>query len=281
MESQSDDEEDPLTTRPVVDPHPSPVQKRKVSLDPTGSSPPFLGTTAQSPAKMRHGSPYPMAPGLFQGAGEYGRDPAVMRRQKDTPGISAQGNGSWDHPVPPMVSPHQRYPPMIPPHYRHPHPHTSSFGNGPGHPGSNLMRQVPGNSFQREYGRHGPPPPPLHQNQLRNGPFRPHANVMLSRREAAGPECPTSADLEAEEDIMQTLTRKKRANTVATFPSKLHKILSDPKYCDYVDWLPHGRAWRILKPKGFETDVLPVYFRSKRYASFMRQVCFLLIVNID
>jgi len=56
------------------------------------------------------------------------------------------------------------------------------------------------------------------------------------------------------------------------FPVKLHYILSHPKYQDCVAWLHHGRAWRILKPKAFEKGVIPRFFRSAKYASFMRQV---------
>lgn len=56
------------------------------------------------------------------------------------------------------------------------------------------------------------------------------------------------------------------------FPVKLHYILSNPKYQDCVAWLPHGRGWRILKPKAFEKRLIPKFFRSAKYASFMRQV---------
>ena len=56
------------------------------------------------------------------------------------------------------------------------------------------------------------------------------------------------------------------------FPVKLHYILSNPKYQDCVAWLPHGRAWRVLKPKAFERRIIPKFFRSEKYASFMRQV---------
>lgn len=56
------------------------------------------------------------------------------------------------------------------------------------------------------------------------------------------------------------------------FPVKLHYILSNPKYQDCVAWLAHGRAWRVLKPKAFERRIIPKFFRSAKYASFMRQV---------
>jgi len=58
------------------------------------------------------------------------------------------------------------------------------------------------------------------------------------------------------------------------FPCKLHEILSSPKYQDLIAWLPHGRAWRVLKPKVFEEKIIPKFFRSSKYASFMRQVGF-------
>ena len=56
------------------------------------------------------------------------------------------------------------------------------------------------------------------------------------------------------------------------FPSKLHEILSSPEFQDLITWLPHGRAWRVLKPKVFEEKIIPKFFRSSKYASFMRQV---------
>ena len=57
-----------------------------------------------------------------------------------------------------------------------------------------------------------------------------------------------------------------------TFPVKLHMILSYPACNEYLRWCDHGRAWIITKPKDFEADVLPKFFRSAKLASFMRQV---------
>jgi hypothetical protein len=70
----------------------------------------------------------------------------------------------------------------------------------------------------------------------------------------------------------QAKKRKERAPSSTSFPSKLYSILANPAYKDYIAWLPHGRAWRVLKPKAFEEFVIPKFFRSDRYASFMRQV---------
>ena len=56
------------------------------------------------------------------------------------------------------------------------------------------------------------------------------------------------------------------------FPMKLHSILSHPEFRDMISWMPHGRSWRVLKPKAFEERVIPLYFRHGQYSSFARQV---------
>lgn len=58
----------------------------------------------------------------------------------------------------------------------------------------------------------------------------------------------------------------------ASFPQKLHEILSNPEYNEMIAWMPHGKSWRILKPSAFENVVIPLHFRHSKYASFMRQV---------
>ena len=57
-----------------------------------------------------------------------------------------------------------------------------------------------------------------------------------------------------------------------SFPSKLHKILSNPMFFHIISWLPHGRSWRIVQPELFEQKVIPLYYRHRNLASFMRQV---------
>lgn len=59
-----------------------------------------------------------------------------------------------------------------------------------------------------------------------------------------------------------------------SFPVKLHKMLSNPSYRQYITWLPHGRAFKIRSTKGLEQEVLSKFFRSGRYESFMRQVSY-------
>jgi HSF-type DNA-binding len=56
------------------------------------------------------------------------------------------------------------------------------------------------------------------------------------------------------------------------FPYKLHQLISNPEYHEYITWLPHGRAWKILKRKQFERVAIPRHFKHGKLSSFMRQV---------
>lgn len=58
---------------------------------------------------------------------------------------------------------------------------------------------------------------------------------------------------------------------VPNFPAKMHSILSRKELSDIVAWLPHGRSWRILKPREFEVKVIPTYFEHAKFSSFIRQ----------
>lgn len=35
--------------------------------------------------------------------------------------------------------------------------------------------------------------------------------------------------------------------------------------------MPHGRSWRVLKPREFEVKVIPTYFEHSKFSSFIRQ----------
>ena len=60
--------------------------------------------------------------------------------------------------------------------------------------------------------------------------------------------------MEADPDPLTPLTPPGR---VPNFPAKMHAILSRPDFQDIVAWLPHGRSWRVLKPREFEVKVIP------------------------
>ncbi|CAB9526264.1 stress transcription factor A [Seminavis robusta] len=58
---------------------------------------------------------------------------------------------------------------------------------------------------------------------------------------------------------------------VPNFPAKMHAILSRTDLRGIVTWQPHGRAWRVLKPREFEVKVLPKFFEHAKFSSFVRQ----------
>ena len=57
-----------------------------------------------------------------------------------------------------------------------------------------------------------------------------------------------------------------------SFPMKLYKILCHPEYCHTIDWMPHGRSWKVLDREVFLSVIFPQYFAQTRYESFVRQV---------
>ena len=56
-----------------------------------------------------------------------------------------------------------------------------------------------------------------------------------------------------------------------SFLIKLHAILN--KYSKYVGWLPHGRSFRVIVPKRFETHVLPEFSKvQNRRHTFIKHL---------
>lgn len=62
------------------------------------------------------------------------------------------------------------------------------------------------------------------------------------------------------------------------FPQRLMAILADASLSDVVSWLPHGRAFVIVRPDVFTEKVLPKYLppvdsrSSTKYPSFTRKL---------
>ena len=62
-----------------------------------------------------------------------------------------------------------------------------------------------------------------------------------------------------------------------TFPQRLMELLEGP-YADVISWLPHGRAFVVLRPDVFSETILPRYFQcadiraSTKYPSFTRKL---------
>jgi hypothetical protein len=68
------------------------------------------------------------------------------------------------------------------------------------------------------------------------------------------------------------LSKRGKRSSLHTFPHRLHAIISNPEYSEYITWLPNGYAWKIIQRKQFEATVIPRHFRHGRFTSFMRQV---------
>jgi len=57
------------------------------------------------------------------------------------------------------------------------------------------------------------------------------------------------------------------------FPARLHDLLTfDEGISDIITWLPHGRAWIVLKKPDFVEKVAPSHFSISKFESFTRQV---------
>lgn len=56
------------------------------------------------------------------------------------------------------------------------------------------------------------------------------------------------------------------------FPVKLHRIVSDPMNAHIITWLPHGRAFKVIRRDELIRDVIPGYFVCSKYESFTRQL---------
>lgn len=50
------------------------------------------------------------------------------------------------------------------------------------------------------------------------------------------------------------------------FPTKLYALLSQPQLSSIITWMPHGRSWKVLKPRIFETSILPGKFERESFS---------------
>lgn len=58
-----------------------------------------------------------------------------------------------------------------------------------------------------------------------------------------------------------------------SFNQKVHHMVSQKDFSNWIAWQPHGRAFRVVVPKKLEqAKVLQKYFGHNRYSSFLRQL---------
>lgn len=97
---------------------------------------------------------------------------------------------------------------------------------------------------------------------------------------------PTSEDAVVSDDEGAKKRSSESASSVTTvptskreiFPQRLMAILNDPTLSDIISWLPHGRAFVIIRPDVLTGTVLPKYLppvdarSSTKYPSFTRKL---------
>jgi hypothetical protein len=70
--------------------------------------------------------------------------------------------------------------------------------------------------------------------------------------------------------------RRRTGGIIVTFPYKLRAMLDgvekDAEMSHFVSWNPEGTVFIIRKPREFAAVVLPIYFRTGKFASFQRQL---------
>jgi len=69
-------------------------------------------------------------------------------------------------------------------------------------------------------------------------------------------------------------TRRNRGGVTEPFPEKLHRMLEQTERegrRDIVSFFSHGRAFAIHKPKKFQDEIMPRFFKQTRLTSFQRQ----------
>mmetsp|Transcript_46616 Transcript_46616/g.113581 ORF Transcript_46616/g.113581 Transcript_46616/m.113581 type:complete len:243 (-) Transcript_46616:1246-1974(-) len=77
------------------------------------------------------------------------------------------------------------------------------------------------------------------------------------------------------DDPLQQQKKKRRGGVSISFPMKLHAVLEQidtDGYSSILSWQPHGRSFKIHKPREFTEYVMPHYFRQSKLTSFQRQL---------
>jgi hypothetical protein len=66
-----------------------------------------------------------------------------------------------------------------------------------------------------------------------------------------------------------TTTGELDSTYTSSFPYKLYQLLAAPENHDAVNWLSHGKAFRVEDPYRFSNEIVPHYFKRKLLLSYL------------
>lgn len=109
-----------------------------------------------------------------------------------------------------------------------------------------------------------------------------HSSASVVRETGSAAPIPAFAPATNEEPGVKSTSAATRlpelnfqSRLKCTFPEKIYSMLEavdDQGQTDVISFVADGSAFMIHNPTAFETDVLPLYFSSKRMSSFQRQL---------
>lgn len=96
------------------------------------------------------------------------------------------------------------------------------------------------------------------------------AAEVLAKLSSGGDSC----DEKHENAKNLEVDEKKNSEPAAAerFPKTLWKVLSDENNSNVIAWLANGRGFSVYNRKKLISEVLPRYFKTKKYASFTRRL---------
>ena len=66
--------------------------------------------------------------------------------------------------------------------------------------------------------------------------------------------------------------RTHRKSEISTFIMKSYKILEDKRHSEVVEWADEGNCFIVKSKDRFENEILPKYFKHRKFSSFVRQL---------
>ncbi len=66
--------------------------------------------------------------------------------------------------------------------------------------------------------------------------------------------------------------RVHRKQDISNFIMKTYKILQEKKNNHVIEWTDNGNCFIVKNKDLFENEILPKYFKHKKFSSFVRQL---------